>query len=190
MKGGPSVDGGAPVGGLAIRRAGPDDVPTVVRLVNLAYRVEAFFVDGDRTDAAEIALLLERGAFLIAERDGGAVGSVLVEDRRDHGYIGLLSVDPALQRGGIGRALMEAAEALLRDAGRPRVELQVVDLRAELPPWYRALGYREVGVRPFPPGERVKRACHFIVMSKRLPPDRASSPPPAASARGSGAAPD
>jgi ribosomal protein S18 acetylase RimI-like enzyme len=155
---------------IAIRRAGAGDVPAIVRLVNLAYRVEAFFIEGDRTDAAEVATLLARGFFLLAERSGVAVGSVFVEDRGDHGYIGLLSVEPALQGAGIGRALMDAAEAALEAAGRRRVELLVVDLRTELLPWYARLGYREVGTRPFPPGAPVKRPARFRVMSKRLKP--------------------
>jgi ribosomal protein S18 acetylase RimI-like enzyme len=154
---------------LTIRRAGGADVDAIVRLVNDAYRVEAFFVDGDRTDAAEIAARLAAGStFLLAERDGAPVGSALVENRRDHGYIGLVSVDPALQGAGIGRALMAAGEAACRAEGLPRVELVVVNLREELPPWYRRQGYREVGRRAFPDGARPKRPCHFIVMSKNL----------------------
>jgi predicted N-acetyltransferase YhbS len=174
------------VRGLAIRRAVAADVPAIVRLVNLAYRVEAFFVAGERTDALEIAALLGRGAFLLAEADvppaaegGGTgralLGSVYLEDRGDHGYIGLLSVDPGLQRAGLGGTLMAAAEAALEEAGRPRVEILVVDLRRELPPWYRRLGYREVGTRPFPPQAPALRPCCFIVMSKRLVPEPAPS---------------
>jgi ribosomal protein S18 acetylase RimI-like enzyme len=153
---------------FALRRAGIADVPAIVRLINLAYRVEAFFVAGERIDAPEVEALLARGAFLLAEREGALLGAVFVEDRRDHGYVGLLSVDPGLQRAGIGRALMAAAEAELAALGRRRVEIVVVDLREELPPWYRRLGYREVGTRPFPPEDRVLRPCHFMVMSKRL----------------------
>ena len=153
---------------IVIRRAGVDDVAAVVRLVNLAYRVEAFFIDGDRTNEAEVEGLVARGGFLLAERAGVAVGSVYVEHRGDHGYIGLLSVEPALQGAGIGRALMGEAEAALAAAGLRRVELLVVDLRTELPPWYARLGYRDVGWRPFPPGAPVKRPCRFLVLSKRL----------------------
>jgi ribosomal protein S18 acetylase RimI-like enzyme len=163
---------------LTIRRAAAVDASAIARLVNLAYRVEAFFVAGERTSVPEIEALLARGAFLVAERDhspaeGAAarrvlVGSAYVEDRGDHGYIGLVSVDPELQGSGIGRALMAAAEEALLSAGRRRAEILVVDLRAELPPWYRRLGYREVGTRPFPPDAPALRPCHFIVMSKRL----------------------
>jgi ribosomal protein S18 acetylase RimI-like enzyme len=105
-----------------------------------------------------------------APRHSELLGSVYVEDRGDHGYIGLLSVDPARQRAGLGRALMTAAEETLAAAGRPRVELLVVNLRRELPAWYGKQGYREVGTRPFPPDAPNFLPCHYLVMSKRLPP--------------------
>jgi hypothetical protein len=46
--------------------------------------------------------------------------------------------------------------------------LSVVDLRTELPPFYRALGYAERTTAPFPHPERATQPCHMIVMSKNL----------------------
>ena len=37
-----------------IRAAGTDDAEVLARLVNTAYEVEQFFVDGDRTNAEDI----------------------------------------------------------------------------------------------------------------------------------------
>jgi ribosomal protein S18 acetylase RimI-like enzyme len=154
---------------LSPRHAGVADAPAIARLINDAYRIaEAFFIRGDRIEIAEMEKLLARGGFLLAENNGRLEGSVYVEDRGDHGYIGLLSVDPTLQRAGLGRALMAAAEQSLIDRGRPRVELLVVNLRTELPAWYGKQGYREVGTRPFPPDAPNTRPCHYLVMSKRL----------------------
>ena len=48
------------------------------------------------------------------------------------------------------------------------MEIHVVDLRRELPPLYRRLGYVEVGTEPFPDAEQPKLACQFIVMEKPL----------------------
>jgi ribosomal protein S18 acetylase RimI-like enzyme len=157
------------VSDVAIRRAQSTDGPAIARVINAAYRkAEAFFIRGDRIDETEVARMLERGRFLLAGRDAALLGSVYVEDRGDHGYIGLLSVDPELQRAGLGRALMAAAEESLVAAGRSRVELVVVNLRQELPAWYGKQGYREVGTRPFPPDAPNFLPCHYLVMSKRL----------------------
>ena len=94
---------------------------------------------------SEVETLLARGWFLLVERGGALEGSVYVEDRGDHGYIGLVSVDPALQRSGLGRALMAAAEQSLRDLGRPRVELVVVSLRDRAPALVRQAGLSRGG---------------------------------------------
>lgn len=48
------------------------------------------------------------------------------------------------------------------------MEIRVVDVREELPPLYRRLGYVEVGTEPFPDTERAKLPCRFIVMTKPL----------------------
>ena len=155
---------------LSSRRAGRADAPAIAHLVNAAYRIaESFFIRGDRIDVPEVEAMLARGGFLLVERDGKLEGSVYVEDRGDHGYIGLVSVDPALQRAGLGRALVVAAEQSLIDLGRPRAELLVINLRTELLPWYARQGYREVATRPFPPDAPNTRPCHYLVMSKRLP---------------------
>jgi GNAT superfamily N-acetyltransferase len=46
---------------------------------------------------------------LVAERDGEALGSAFVDQRAAIGGIGPVTVDPAAQDAGVGRALMEAA---------------------------------------------------------------------------------
>ena len=154
---------------LRLREASPADAEAVASLVNAAFRVESFFIEGDRTTAAEIQGLLGSGAFLLAEGPGGALaGCVYVERRGPRGYFGLLAVDPARQGSGLGRRLVGAAEEHCRQGGCAHVDIQVVNLREELPAFYRRLGYAESGTAPFPQPGKAKRACHFILMSKPL----------------------
>jgi hypothetical protein len=49
------------------------------------------------------------------------------------------------------------------------VDIRVVNLRTELPPFYRRLGYVEQRTEPFT-DPRAHRPCHFICMSKTLEP--------------------
>jgi hypothetical protein len=44
----------------------------------------------------------------------------------------------------------------------------VVNLREELPPFYRRLGYVESGTENFPTGKPTHHPCHFLKMSKPL----------------------
>lgn len=64
--------------------------------------------------------------FLVAERAAGEiVGTVMAGYEGHRGWINYLGVAPALQRSGLGRRLMDEAEARLRAAGCPKINLQV-----------------------------------------------------------------
>ena len=156
------------MGELRFREARAEDIPTLVALVNYAFRVEAFFVEGPRTSAAELEALMRAGTFLIAEEDGRAAGCVYVGRRGERGYFGLLSVDPRRQGRGLGRRLVAAAEERLRAEGQREVEILVVDLRKDLDPFYLGLGYRFSGEAAFPEGLETRIPCRFLVMCKSL----------------------
>src|SRR5262249_3858354 len=109
-----------------------------------------------------------RGSFLIMEDARGLAGCVYIEIQSERGYLGLLSVCPSRQQQGTGRMLMAAAEDLARRAGCRFMDLRVVNLRTELPSFYRRLGYEETGGEPFPGDVLTKLPCHFVVMTKAL----------------------
>ncbi|MDQ3367605.1 MAG: GNAT family N-acetyltransferase [Myxococcota bacterium] len=158
---------------ISVRRARPADAAALAELVNRAYAVEGFFVEGQRTTADEIARLVDRGSFLVLERDGDQpmlAAAIHVDpgaDPRDGGTIGMLSVEPSLQGRGLGTRLVGIAEAMCEAMGASRVRLRIVNLREELARWYRSLGYREVGTAPYD-HRPVKQPCHFVEMHKPL----------------------
>jgi ribosomal protein S18 acetylase RimI-like enzyme len=152
-----------------LRKAEIDDAARVAALITLAFRVEEFFVDGDRTNADAVRARMQQGAFLVGEDVNRALaGCVYVETRGNRGYFGMLSIDPERQGQGLGRQLVTTAEEHCRAAGCRVMEIEVVNLRTELPPFYRRLGYIEAGTRPFNQPDRAKLPCHFIVMTKEL----------------------
>ena len=151
-----------------IRRAALTHAPEITALVNLAFRVERFFVEGNRIDVQRVRGLIEKGAFLLAEDVGGLAGCVYVELRGERGYFGLLAVEPSRQRRGLGRRLAQEAEEYARAAGCLVMDIMTVNLRTELPPIYHKMGYVETGTAPFPSEVRSKLPCHFVVMSKPL----------------------
>jgi GNAT superfamily N-acetyltransferase len=151
-----------------IRSAREADAKTLVDLINRAFMVERFFLDHDRIDLAGVEQFLKQGLFLIAEEEGLVAACVYVEVKGERGYFGLLSVDPARQRLGLGKLLIAAAEDYCRETGCTVMDLQIVNLREELPSFYRKLGYVENGTAPFPPEVPTKLRCHFLKMSKTL----------------------
>jgi GNAT superfamily N-acetyltransferase len=154
---------------MRIRTAAPSDASAVAALISLAYRVEDFFTIGDRTDEDDVRTRMKKSTFLVLEDGSGAMaGCVYVDIRGDTGYFGMLSVDPARQGQGLGSRLIDAAEKFCRDARCRVMEIEVVNIRTELPAFYRRFGYAETGTRPFTTDERTTLPCHFIVMTKAL----------------------
>lgn len=160
---------------LKLRWATEADAKEVMRIINAAFRpAEMFFVEGDRVTLEEVHGYLERGRFLIAEDTNAVRGCVYLEERsNERTYLGLLSVDPEIQRGGIGSLLMEAAEQDCRIRKSRHIDILVVNLRANLPAFYGNRGYTETGTSPFPTNVTTKMPCHFINMSKELYPETA-----------------
>jgi GNAT superfamily N-acetyltransferase len=153
---------------VATISASNEHVAAITALINRAFLVEKFFIDRDRITEAAVRELMSKGVFLLAGTEAPLAGCVYVEVRGALGYFGLLSVNPDLHRRGLGRQLIAAAEDYARRRGCTAMEIRVVNLRTELPPIYRSLGYAETRIEPFP--EVPKVPCHFIVMQKPLTP--------------------
>jgi N-acetylglutamate synthase-like GNAT family acetyltransferase len=155
---------------MQVRVAETGDAEAIVAIINAAFRLaEGFLLDRDRIDLEAVQELFQKGTFLIAE-DSSLCGCVYVESRgRDRSYLGLLAVDPRLQKSGLGSQLMKAAEEYCAKAGSHFMDLRIVSVREELPPFYHRRGYVETGTEPFTPGLTPKVPCHFVWMSKPLP---------------------
>ncbi len=68
-------------------------------------------------------------------------------------FVGQVWVEEARRRSGIGRRLMDAAEAAAKGRGCNHAFLDTISLQA--PGFYAKLGYRVIGtLEDFPPGER------------------------------------
>ena len=163
----------------AIRLATFADAGALQPLIQRAYRGpesragwthEADLLDGERVSVAELEALLADPAerFLIAEADGRLVGCVRVADLGGGlAYLGMLAVDPVRQAGGVGKALIAAAESLAHDEfGASHIEMTVIDTRVELIAYYRRRGYLAGEARPFP--FAVDRPIAMIAMTKPL----------------------
>jgi ribosomal protein S18 acetylase RimI-like enzyme len=148
----------------SVRRATSADAAALAELVNAAFAIEEFFVDGDRTHAAEIEQMMHDGAFLVLDHEGGLAAAVYVERR---GYFGMLSVQPAFQGMGLGKRLVRIAEALCEASGCATMSIRIINLREELARWYRSLGYRETGIAPYT-HRALKRPAHFVEMQRTL----------------------
>ncbi|WP_229369986.1 GNAT family N-acetyltransferase [Fibrivirga algicola] len=173
-----------PMNNPFISPATPTDIPALNRLVNSAYRgdnsrkgwtTEADLLDGIRTTEASLAeqFTNPNATILRYVKDGQLLGCVYLEQKDDVLYLGMLTVSPELQAGGLGRQLLEAAEDYARDRHCRAITMTVISQRTELLAWYERRGYRRTGItHPFPDDpERFgtpKQPLAFIELEKEI----------------------
>jgi GNAT superfamily N-acetyltransferase len=174
---------------FTITAAGSGDVQSVVALVNGAYRgqsshqgwtTEDHLLGGQRTDADGIAHIIGSPGhvILLLRKEAAVCGCVLLEEQAERVcYLGMLTVRPDLQAGGIGRRLLAAGEGWAREHfGSHFVEMTVIELRTELIAWYERRGYRATGeIRPFPYEDQrfglpKRDDLRFVVLRRRIAP--------------------
>jgi GNAT superfamily N-acetyltransferase len=185
-----------------VNRLAPDDetvAPELVRLINRAYAAgEAglWREELGRTDETEIAEAIRAGQMLVAAAGDRIVGCLRTRALdASTADIGLIGVDPEAWGGGIGRALVDAAENLARARGATTMQLELLVPRTGTHPdkkrlrnWYTRRGYAVVRRIPFE--DFVPHAApllsapgDILVFTKPLAPPRKGAWPPYAAAR-------
>ncbi|MDG0815210.1 GNAT family N-acetyltransferase [Bdellovibrio svalbardensis] len=173
---------------IEFTQADESHVDAIVTLVNSAYRgdsskkgwtTEADLLGGQRVDSESIiaALTRDNSTILIAQDeddDDKLVGCVHLEQHENKCYLGMLTVDPTLQKKGIGRMLVQESEAFAQFWDCTQIYMTVISVRKELIAWYEKLGFRNTGEkRPFPYGdERFGQPkvdnLEFVILEKKI----------------------
>ncbi len=168
------------------RLAALADVPTIVQLVNRAYRgdsgregwtTESDLLSGQRTDEAMLQDIIASPSqvLMLCHLRADLVGCVHLARHAEQSYLGMFTIDPRHQTGGIGKGFLAAAEAWMAKHWRTReIEMTVLVQRDELIHWYQRRGYlRTEERRPFPYGdprygEPLRADLEFVVLRKNL----------------------
>lgn len=130
----------APVAALAIAEIVDADVEAVIALWRACGLTRPW------NDPASDIALARRNAnstVLIGRADSAIVATAMVGHDGHRGWVYYVAVDPALQKQGLGRAIMIAAEAWLRAAGLPKLQLMVRRENAQAGAFYQSIGYEE-----------------------------------------------
>jgi ribosomal-protein-alanine acetyltransferase len=126
----------------AIREARPDDLDALLA-------IEGVFPT-DRLDrrAFRHAVRSPTIDLLVADGDTGVVGYALVQRRRTStaGHLSSIAVRPGAARKGLGKALLEAAEAQATAKGCTRLRLEVRADNRPAQKLYKTAGYRRFAV--------------------------------------------
>jgi ribosomal protein S18 acetylase RimI-like enzyme len=101
-------------------------------------------------------LKMQADMFLVACVESQVIATVMAGYDGHRGWINYLTVSPRHQRAGVGRRMMEEAEALLRAEGCPKINLQVRSANAAVIEFYKRIGFNVDDV---------------VSLGKRLEPD-------------------
>ncbi|PXA03337.1 GNAT family acetyltransferase [Coraliomargarita sinensis] len=84
--------------------------------------------------------------FLVGLKEEEIVASCMVGYEGHRGWINYLAVKPCEQRKGYAKRIMEEAERLLREAGCPKINLQVRSTNLEVIKFYESIGFSDDSV--------------------------------------------
>lgn len=97
--------------------------------------------------------------FLVGETEGRIIATCMVGYEGHRGWINYLAVSPQYRRQGIAARLMQEAEQILRNAGCPKINLQIRTTNKDVIEFYKSAGFSKDDV---------------ISMGKRLVQDSSS----------------
>ena len=123
---------------MEIRPFEPGDQAAVIRLWERCGLTRPW---NDARKDIERKLQVRPDLFLVGLVAGQIVATVMAGYDGHRGWINYLGVDPGHRRQGLGRRMMAEAERKLRQAGCPKINLQVRSGNAEVIAFYQRLGY-------------------------------------------------
>lgn len=140
----------SPSRGLVIRQAVSTDATAataIARLAKASWGYPSDWLAAWQEELTFTAAACDAQPAYVAEFDGIVVGICVLESDRDHWELSHLWVDPAAQRRGVGRALLETVGTYMREHGIGSCRI-VSDPYAE--PFYLSQGARRIGQVPAP----------------------------------------
>ena len=132
--------GGKMVAALEIRPYEERDGGAVVALWRVCGLVVSW---NDPVKDIERKLRVQPDMFLVGSLGGELVATVMAGYEGHRGWINYLAVAPECREQGLGRRMMDAAEARLRALGCPKINLQIRKANPSAVGFYRAIGYVE-----------------------------------------------
>ncbi|TML08178.1 MAG: GNAT family N-acetyltransferase [Actinobacteria bacterium] len=155
---------------MQIRPARPDDAGALRDIVERAYSryIERIGRRPAPMDDDYVAKIGD-GHVEVAVEGGNPVGLIVLVPQADHLLVENVAVDPAFQRGGVGRALLAHAEQRAAQRGLREIRLYTNAAMTENLSLYPRLGYRETG-------RDTEHGFQRVYFSKVSPP-RGARPP-------------
>lgn len=139
------------------------DAAAITALLNSAYRgedskkgwtTEAHLIAGNqRSEEADVKETIQKAGSVFlkyTDADNNLIACVNLQQHGHKIYLGMFSVVPQLQGGGVGKQLLLTAEEYAMQKSIHIIYMSVISVRTELINWYQRHGYKDTGERiPF-----------------------------------------
>jgi len=125
---------------MDIRRYQDADEAAVVRLWKECDLVRPW---NDPHKDIQGKLTVQPDLFLVGLMDGSVIATVMAGFDGHRGWVNYLAVAERYRRRGLGHALMDRVEALLKDVGCPKLNMQIRSTNAAVLAFYERLGYAQ-----------------------------------------------
>jgi len=122
-----------------IRTIADPDVEDVIALWSECGLVEPW--NDPRADIERSRKSAASEIFVAAREDGQIVASIMVGNDGHRGWFYYLAVTPELQRGGLGRRMVQTAETWMKERGVVKAMLMIRTSNIKVHGFYEALGY-------------------------------------------------
>ena len=123
-----------------IRPALQIDVESLVRLEHACFKTDLLDRDDFRRELRNQTTVL-----LVHQGLGGVDAYALMHVRHGRAHLVSIAVDPAVRRSGIGKTLLQAAEAAAGERGAGHMRLEIREDNPGAYALYRAMGYKHFG---------------------------------------------
>jgi len=111
------------------------------QVISLWRECDLIIPENDPQQDIRDKLLVQRELFLVGLVDASIVATVMAGYDGHRGWLHRVAVWPSLQRKGLGRQIIHAAEAALTELGCPKINLQVRATNHDVVEFYRRLGF-------------------------------------------------
>ena len=141
---------------MTIRPARPEDLAAITAIVDEAYGPYVARLGRKPMPMLDDhAARIRDGQAWVAEVERRVAGVLVLLHQDDHALLDNVAVAAAMRGTGVGRALLEFAEAEAARRGHEEVRLYTHETMVENIALYGRIGYREAGRTPFHGGHRV-----------------------------------
>jgi GNAT superfamily N-acetyltransferase len=151
---------------MNLRTANDTDKPVLIALINDAFQVTDYFKYDKRINEKEMHLYFSKGTFVLLEDEGKPVGCIYYTVKQGILNYSLLSVVFTGQGKGYSKVLIKHVEEIAVSSHCSAIQIEVVNIRTELFPFYEKQGYVVTGTMPFRKPTRLP--CHLVIMMKEV----------------------